>query len=103
MEYVLIKFEKDYADEFDVHGIMVLPLDEWKKQLELFEKAEYPFTKGFGTNEELEFNTFKDVKKAFTVSQINEQEYEVFKKFFGNTYSDSIDFGFIPEPPWEEE
>jgi hypothetical protein len=102
MDYVLIKFEKDYADEFDVHGIMVLPLEEWEKDLELYRKATYPFTKGFGTNEELEFNSFKDVERAFKVQPVNEQEYEVFKKFFGKTYTDSIDFGFIPDPPFEE-
>lgn len=103
MEYVLIKFEKDYADEFDVHGIMILPVERWQKQLELFEKAEYPFTRGFGTNEELEFNSFKDVQRAFKVQPVTEQEYEVFNKFFGPAFKNSMSFGFIPDPPYEEE
>ncbi len=33
-EYVLVKYEDNYADEFDVSGFSVMPKDEWLKMFE---------------------------------------------------------------------
>jgi hypothetical protein len=102
MEYVLVKFKKDYADEFDVTGVMVVSKETWEKELEKFKTAKYPFEKYFGTNEYLEFDSFKDAMRSFKVYDLTQEEYEILKKFF-HEYSDIIQFGFIPEPPFQDE
>ena len=102
MNYVLVKFKKDYADEFDVSGLKVVLKEDWEKEVERFRNCKYPFEKYFGTNEALEFDSFKELMSAFRVYDLDKEDYCILKKYFFQ-YNDIIDFGFVPEPPFQEE
>jgi len=93
---VLIKFEKDWADEFDVYGIQVLSDEEWKELQEAIKKIKYPLEMYFGTNEGLIFESAAETLNELKAVEISDDEMAVFKKYFGNEWSKSIDFGWSP-------
>ncbi len=93
---VLIKFQKDWADEFDVYGFQVLSDKEWAELQEAIDKIKYPLELYFGTNEQLIFESSDETLRELKATFLNLGEYLVFKKHFGTTYSDSIDFGWNP-------
>lgn len=81
MSFLLIKFEADYADEFDVSGIM-LQTSSWYEQhmknaQELFNKRSSREVY-FGTNEAVQYEGFDSYKRAFTVTELTHEEYSLF-------------------------
>ena len=109
---LLIKLHRNWADEFDVEGFVVMDTPQWEAHKVMakaqFEEKGY-IERYFGTNEALEFSSFKDYMDAFAVLELSMEEYEVFKKFFlvkgysweypkgkTNVRLDKIDFGTIP-------
>lgn len=86
----------DWADEHDVYGIRIISDDAWNRFQEVLDCVPYPQEAYFGTNEELHFENKAEVLRAFEVSTLTDEEEAVFKKFFGNTYSDSVEFGWDP-------
>jgi hypothetical protein len=94
---VLLKYEDDYADEFDVYGFMLMTDEEWNK----FEKVidcmeDFPQEFYFGTNEQIIYENKENVKRAFKPIRISLEDAKVIKKLFGNQYNDDVNFGFIP-------
>ena len=82
MSSVLLKFEVDYADEFDVYGLSVLDKNEWEEKKEFIrEQQDYPYEFGFGTNEGILFETPDDFMNAIKVIEITDEEAEVFNKY----------------------
>lgn len=83
---VLVKFSKDYADEFDCKEFRVFDsndtytawLDKYKSK---FENG--PVKRYFGTNEYLDFDDFNDFMSCLSVQEISEEEAGMFKKYFG--------------------
>lgn len=84
---VLVKFSKDYADEFDceefwwVFGsneIYTAWLEEYKSEFENGSVERW-----FGTDEYLEFDDFDDFMSCLSVQEITEEEAGVFEKYFG--------------------
>ena len=57
---VLVKFEADWADEFDVYGLAVYRKENWEKLCERFKKAEKYRSHYFGTNEGWEDDQIED-------------------------------------------
>lgn len=92
MSYILAKFDDNYADEFDVHGFMVMDQEYYNQFVKDLPKIKFPNEIWFGTNEGITFQSLDEYKKAFTFQEIDENEYLVLKKLFGNTYSDTIRF-----------
>lgn len=99
MAYVLVKFEKDYADEFDICGMMACTTEEWeafkKDALEKIEDqpdAEYYF----GTNEYVSFEGAAEFDDAFDVMDITDDEYATLMRLFAGTWRMKPYFGFIP-------
>ena len=109
---LLIKLHRNWADEFDVEGMVVMNADQWEAHKAMakarFEEKDY-IELGFGTNESLEFSSYEDYLDAFAVLELTLEEYEVFRKFFletGYTWEypkgktnirfDKIEFGTIP-------
>ena len=98
MSKVLIKFNTNYADEFDVAGFYITTQKKWDKHLEevetFFKNRTEPVEKYFGTNEYIEFYDFDDYKSSFTVTPITKEENDVLTKLFIN-YTKKVEFGTI--------
>lgn len=82
--YYLVKFSKDWADEFDVHGFAVFEKEEWDKiAQEMEEKKNKPAGNvGFGTNEGWEDETVGDYIRNFKATEVSEKERNVLVKLF---------------------
>jgi|LakMenE01Jun11ns_1017448.scaffolds.fasta_scaffold9809416_3 hypothetical protein len=83
----LIKFQDNWADEFNVEAFAVKDYQEIEKlfalakiYFDLFPGQELEI--GFGTNETLTFCDYEDYRSRFTVTDLTESEVEVFQKHF---------------------
>lgn len=91
-EKVLVKFESNYADEFDVKGFRMFSKKEWNNIVkEIKESKAFPMNWSFGSNEEIEYETPNELLKKFEVVVISSDEVKILKKLFGD------DYGFFPD------
>lgn len=96
MSKILVKFNDNYADEFDVDGFMVISKNQFDKDVELVKKwfADYGDAEFyFGTNEALSYDDFDDWFNSFSVTEITDDEAQVLTKLFGNSWSNRVEFG----------
>ena len=77
---VLVKFQKDWADEFDVYGHKIY---ESKEAWEEAKGDLSELSSSFGTNEGWEEGDFEE--DDFTVVEITQEEADTLNKFF-NAY-----------------
>jgi len=95
--YYLIKFQSDYADEFDVYGFQIMnekdykrfqnTLKEYEKYLNINENSlEYYF----GTNESITWESFDDLIKSITISGISAEKTDFLIEQFGDSWGASI-------------
>lgn len=98
MNYYLIKYRDNWADEMDIYGFTLVSslqdkesllddaLDAWEET----EEAEY----SVGTNEQIWYEDIEDVRRAYTVVEIPEDEYNTLRKHFGAYWGDTgpLDF-----------
>ena len=111
-QQLLITINRDWADEFSVEGMVVMSGSAWLEHLEM---AERYFEKNgsaevyFGTNEFIDWHSFKDYKDSFEVKELTSEQFNVLKDLFtvkGYTWEhpkgtphvvpDKIEFGIIP-------
>jgi hypothetical protein len=83
----LIKFDCNYADEFNVQAFTVLEETEVNKLFELVKLYFEMFPDkelfiGFGTNEVLEFDNYEHFRSRFTITELDDSEVRVFQKHF---------------------
>lgn len=86
----LVKFEKDWADEFTVECFTVLDHSETEtffSVAEIFFDLKKTMLCGFGTNQELEFENYKSFRNCFEVINLTDEEATVFQKYFSNKFS----------------
>jgi len=85
-KYLLVKFDSNYADEFDVSGFTIMSQAAWEKHKV---DAAKRFDSGceleayFGTNESLSWSHYDDYIKSFDVKELSDDELKTLKKFFG--------------------
>jgi len=91
----LVKFEADYADEFDVHGFRVMSKPDWDDFVSKAEKVNYPIEIYFGTNEAIEVDSFKELMRSFKVTELNETDAKCISQHFNN-YANRCEFGWDP-------
>jgi len=98
---VLIKYEANWSDEFDLYGFATNSAAAWNEHLA---KIKAKFDEGslgegvecwFGTNEAIEYHSFDDYEQAFTVMPITDAEEAVLRKLFGSTRHSNVSFGHI--------
>lgn len=75
---LLVKFQRDYADEFNVYGVAIFHDQElWKEHLnyvkELFEQDDSPKEVYFGTNEFVQYDDFFEYESSFQTLEIDEE------------------------------
>jgi hypothetical protein len=99
MTKVLITSRMDYADEFDVHGFIVLDKEKFDyydaRAKMYFETSGAEINCSFGTNESVVLDSYYKWESGLTVTDISDVEAEVLLKLFGKW-----GFGptFITEP-----
>lgn len=115
---VLVKYDSNYADEFDVEGFIVMPQSEWLKHITGVEKhfqkwdSEHePDRWGnregievyFGTNEQMIYEGFESYRRSFEVSELSDADYETLKRLFGKSYGGNIRHGMVVMIELEED
>ena len=82
---ILIKFDANYADEFDVEGFVVMSASAWEEHKtmakEFFENGGHA-EQYFGTNEYVEFDSYEDYMSAIKTTELDETQYEVLETLF---------------------
>lgn len=92
---VLVKFEKDWADEFDVRGFAVFDKAKWEADLAAFKACKTCNGCWFGTNEGWESGEVMEDKEgwidSWDVKEITEAEANALAVMFG---SPRVNFAF---------
>jgi hypothetical protein len=98
---LLIKFDCNYADEFDTEGFIVMSQSEWlqhivgvEKMFERWNKDHEPDRWGnregievyFGTNEQIIYETFESYRSSFSTTELSDTDHETLKRLFGKSY-----------------
>jgi hypothetical protein len=91
MSHKLVKFQKGYADEFDVYGMRLMTGKELAEYLLAAKNATYPKEMYFGTNEYVKFQNFEDVKGTLEINYISSDAAQVIQDTIGDN------FGWFPE------
>lgn len=77
MTPILVKFERDWGDEFNVYGFKVFDsIDKWNEYYEEIKDEQW----WFGTNEGFEPGELEETD--FTVHDVTDGEIAILKKFF---------------------
>jgi hypothetical protein len=90
MTHVLVQYEDNYADEFDIEGFMVMTAADWTQHTREAENADWPQEKYFGTNEYTSYYSAKDYLDCFTVTPLNDVEYVTVTTLFEDIESYGI-------------
>lgn len=100
MQYNLVLFKDNWIDEMSVEGFLVLPSIEWQ---EMIKKARAYFDAGgsycfyFGTNCEIEYDSFNKFIPRFKVKEIPEREARSIIALFDSQDKKRIQYGVFPE------
>lgn len=99
--YVLIQYYSNWADEFDVEGYIAVTKEKYDKFIAKLESIEN-FTFGFGTNEDISYESNSSLKSDFTFTPMSDVEYEALKRLeileVGMTpYSQIMDYEYEEE------
>ena len=90
---LLVIFDEDYADEFDVYGFRIMSKDKWDEFVEATKKINYPIEIYFGTNEAIEYESSKEVLRSFKLSELSNMDAACIKSHFKHDFGwDPIDY-----------
>lgn len=91
---LLVKFDSNYADEFDIGGFIVMSEEDWEKHNVLVKKKfdeEGEIEVYFGTNESMIWESYESYIGDFYVNKLSDEELKALKKLFGpNPSSGSV-------------
>ncbi len=85
MDYVVVKFSRNWADEFDVYGFRVLEKSVWEKEREMISVLPH-IEYYFGTNEGWEYEDPREFLENYSVTEISHDDASIMLKVFGNSY-----------------
>jgi hypothetical protein len=80
-QYMLVKFDGNWADEMDIKGFEIVKKEWWDKFVESLPENK-PLSHYIGSNEEMEWTNKADYLRDFTVTEISEDEVAILKKLF---------------------
>ena len=87
---LLVEFNHNWADEFDVHGLAIMTQEQYKQNMKYAERANYYF----GTNEGWED---EDLTHGFKVLSSDPKEIEVIERVLNfSTYTAFKTWGNFP-------
>lgn len=97
MKYILIKYEDDYCDEFDVKGFSAIC---FKSELEYIEYVKYlerirteiveEISLCFGTNEVIYYENGEEFLETLSIEEITEAQYNVISQLKLTSYGYDI-------------
>lgn len=87
----LIKWQKDWADEFDMTGFVIMEEDGFASLINRINTAAYPYDAPFGSNESYEFESPQDVMAGMKIKTITDEDAEDLERIFG-----AKSFGWTP-------
>lgn len=91
----LVKFLRDWADEFEAEGFGILSDEEWEEFVKVVKEnpnAETSFW--FGTNEGWEDETIESFYDCYKTIDLPYEEEIALQRLFGKV----VDFGVFPHP-----
>ena len=91
---ILLKFEGNYADEFDLEGFCVIKQEEWEKFAEYYHSRTEEITCHFGSNQEMWWRNGTNMLLDFKATVLPAEDLVVLIKYFGKYRSASI--GYTP-------
>lgn len=96
---VLVKWDLNWADEFDMTGFFILSDENYAEMDTAIDNLNYPVEMSFGTNEEYLFESANELRAGISTEQLTDSEAVKFKRLFGDSfYSDDYGFGWTPVP-----
>lgn len=84
-QYILVKWDSNWADEMDVEGFAMLEKSEADKLKKTLKNFKREFTVCIGTNEEIDYEKGSDMLDELEFKKISEEEYKTVKKLFGTS------------------
>lgn len=110
---LLVTFDDNYADEFNIYGFKVMyerdflkMMDRTRDIIEGNSSTEYYF----GTNEYVQYSSFEEYENALTIKEITQDEADTLLKLFGEPGRVLVNFGHFIDPTeyeddydWDEE
>jgi hypothetical protein len=75
MSKLLVKFDRDWADEFSVYGFAILNEKQYEQLIEWAKEATYNFGSNEGWDEE-------DISDGFSFEAVSDEEIRVLNKLF---------------------
>jgi hypothetical protein len=94
MADILVNFDSDWSDEFNVDGFKIYDKDAWEELKKRFLKLEN-FSWYFGTNEGFDEETPKQFLENYDEKDITNEEEAVILKFF--PHAKTYGWGNFPE------
>ena len=84
-KYLLVKFSRDYADEFDVKSVNVINSTRFKEYCSVINEAIKldNFSIYFGTNEAIEFSSNESIEDSCKIEELSLSQYLMFSKLLG--------------------
>lgn len=109
-DFYIIKSCFNYSDEFDVYGIALMTKEEFAFWLDAaktyFKEIDEVCEMGFGTNEELSFDSYEDVLYGIDYTGLTEQKYKMFYgvlgKYFGKFPDSDLWAQDLKDEVWEQ-
>jgi len=95
MNYLLVEYEDNYADEFDISGFIVTDRGHWDEfitRVATYFATHDSVYHQFGSNEEIEYNSISEVLENFTTKSISKQDFERLQFMLSSDYS-APDYG----------
>ena len=75
-KYLLVKYEDNWGDEMDIYGVQLMTGAEFEAlKNDIIMKIDFPTECGIGTNEEMQYNSARDVIRSMTAIEIAESTF----------------------------
>ena len=100
MNNYLVKFDSNWADEFNTKGFELMSKEDCDLLFEGIKNCQYPVEIGFGTNEFWEFSSPEEVFKVIEVKILSEQEATTIYNIFFDKYTS--EYGMTPFGQFED-
>jgi hypothetical protein len=99
VEYVLVTYKSNWADEMDVTGFVVIPKQRWK-ELQIIAKKVFELRPDIelyiGTNESINYDSYASYKADLIARGLSEVEVKVLRRFFPSAFREKEGFGHTP-------
>lgn len=97
MQYLLIKMDSNWADEFDVNAFWITTDEEFEDWKDILSKCYISdgFEIYFGTNEFISFSSYEDIIESLTIVELEESFALNLIDLFGHIYG-LIDLEELP-------